>query len=161
MKKQQNNSIHAWALHVALATALLSISAVLLAASFKTTPVTSGMSASIKPIAPGNAGPALAGTLSPADAPFTFSNTGSLTTARFGHTATLLPNGKVLVAGGYNNGVEYFSSAELYDPASGTWTATGSLITGREYHTATLLPNGKVLVAGGLGANTGTELYDP
>src|SRR6476660_5639955 len=169
MKKQQNNSIHAWALHVALATALLSISAVLLAASFKTTPVTSGMSASIKPVSPGNqnlliAGPVSAHNLSPADAPFTFSNTGSLNTARWYHTATLLPNGKVLTTGGFNGGVEYLSSAEVYDPASGTWTETGSLTTGREYHTATLLPNGKVLVAGGLGggvALTSAELYDP
>ena len=63
------------------------------------------------------------------------------------HTATLLPNGKVLVAGGLH-GVR-LASAELYDPASGTWTATGSLATARDDHTATLLPNGKVLVAGG------------
>ena len=73
--------------------------------------------------------------------------TGSLVTARSRHTATLLPNGKVLVAGG-NNG-SALSSAELYDPATGTWTATGSLGTARERPTATLLPNGKVLVAGG------------
>ncbi len=65
------------------------------------------------------------------------------------HTATLLPNGKVLVAGGFNGGFTILTSAELYDPASGSWTATGSLNTARAYHTATLLPNGKVLVAGG------------
>ena len=64
------------------------------------------------------------------------------------HTATLLPNGQVLVAGGHGNG-RLLASAELYDPATGTWTATGSLATARGYHTATLLPNGKVLVAGG------------
>ena len=56
----------------------------------------------------------------------TWTATGSLDTARDGHTATLLPNGKVLVAGGYvTRGA--LASAELYDPASGTWTATGSL----------------------------------
>ncbi len=60
----------------------------------------------------------------------------------------MLPNGKVLVAGGYGNGGA-LTSAELYDPASGSWTATGSLNTARDVHTATLLPNGKVLVAGG------------
>ena len=79
----------------------------------------------------------------------TWSATGSLNTARDYHTATLLPNGKVLVAGGYGSSFN-LASAELYDPASGTWSATGSLSTARFYHTATLLPNGKVLVAGGL-----------
>src|SRR6267378_4015103 len=69
--------------------------------------------------------------------------TGSLVTARSRHTATLLPNGKVLVAAGFNELDGFLSSAELYDPASGTWTATGSLGTARAYHTATLLPNGK------------------
>ena len=68
------------------------------------------------------------------------------------HTATLLPNGKVLVAGGVGINELVLASAELYDPASGTWTATGSLGTAREFHTATLLPNGNVLVAGGDGA---------
>ena len=81
------------------------------------------------------------------------------------HTPTLLPSGKVLVAGGYMSWVwQFLSSAELYDPAVGTWTATGSLGTGRDAHTATLLPYGKVLVAGGSG-NSGilnsAELYDP
>ena len=89
--------------------------------------------------------------------------TGSLFTARSRHTATLLPNGKVLVAGG-NNGPA-LSSAELYDPATGTWTATGSLGTARERPTATLLPNGKVLVAGGASNQSNflnsAELYDP
>ena len=78
----------------------------------------------------------------------TWTATGSLGTARDDHTATLLPSGKVLVAGGHNDG-HSLSSAELYDPATGTWTATGSLGTARAYHTATLLPSGKVLVAGG------------
>lgn len=85
-----------------------------------------------------------------------WSTTGSLATARFFHTATLLPNGKVLVVGGllgiaFSDGI--LASAELYDPAAngggGAWTPTGSLATPRVEHTATLLPNGKVLVAGG------------
>jgi hypothetical protein len=82
--------------------------------------------------------------------------------ARANHTATLLPNGKVLVAGGSHDGNSEFASAELYDPASGTWSATGSLVFARELHTATLLLNGKVLIAAGLG-NSGAlstaELY--
>jgi N-acetylneuraminic acid mutarotase len=89
--------------------------------------------------------------------------TGDLGTARSYHTATLLTNGKVLVAGGADNsGV--LSSAELYDPATGTWTATGSLGTVRDSHTATLLTNGKVLVVGGVnnsGSLSSAELYDP
>src|SRR5260221_14494310 len=67
-----------------------------------------------------------------------FTNTGSLNTARFSHTATLLQNGKVLVAGG-TVGTTAFSSAELYDPATGTWTNTGSMNNARANHTATLL----------------------
>src|SRR5256886_5899689 len=88
----------------------------------------------------------------------TWSNTGSLNIARYLHTATLLPSGKVLVAGGAG------SSAELYDPALGTWSNTGSLNTARSNHTATLLPSGKVLVAGGTKGFvelSNAELYDP
>ncbi len=78
-----------------------------------------------------------------------FVSTGSMTTPRTTHTATLLPGGKVLVAGGGNSAYS-LSSAELYDPATGTWTPTGSMTVARVAHRATLLPNGKVLVAGGL-----------
>src|ERR1700722_4769789 len=92
-----------------------------------------------------------------------WSNTGSMATARGGHTATLLSNGKVLVAGGYNAGT-FIATAELYDPATGIWSATGSMAAARSNHTATLLANGKVLVAGGQTAHAilvGAELYDP
>ena len=89
----------------------------------------------------------------------------SLATGRERHTATLLPGGKVLVAGGYNAlSSGYLASAELYDPATNAWSATGSLATARFRHTATLLPSGKVLVAGGRDAiNTifaSAELFD-
>ena len=89
-----------------------------------------------------------------------WSSAGAMATARYVHTATLLPSGKVLVAGGLNSG--YLTSAELYDPATGTWSSTGAMATARYYHTATLLPNGKVLVAGGYNGSTltGAELYD-
>src|SRR5262249_7840796 len=81
---------------------------------------------------------------------------GSLATGRWAHTATLLPNGKVLVAGGYN-GVG-LASAELYHLASGRWSVTGNLVNPRLQHTAPLLPNGKLLVAGG--SDTSAEFYD-
>ena len=97
-----------------------------------------------------------------AAASFQFDATGSLHTARFLHTATLLSSGQVLVAGGY--GKQALASAELYDPATGTWTTTGSLALPRDAHTETLLPNGRVLVAAGpytrrLVFNT-AELYE-
>ncbi len=86
---------------------------------------------------------------------------------RAAHTATLLPNGKVLVAGGQSmTGTSFvaLSSAELYDPNTGAWSATGSLVTERYNHTATLLPNGKVLIVGGNSTGQAldtAELYDP
>ncbi len=102
-----------------------------------------------------------------------WSATGSLATPRYQHTATLLPTGEVLVAGG-SEALSFspsLASAELYDPASGSWSATGSLTTARLGAAATLLATGKVLVSGGV-ATTGApgtagrcvasgELYDP
>jgi len=97
----------------------------------------------------------------------TFSVTGSLNTARFGHTATVLPTGEVLIAGGINSAGNYLASAELYNPSTGTFTPTGSMKTTRELATATLLGSGQVLVAGGEHSNlvfpyiSEAELYNP
>jgi hypothetical protein len=97
-----------------------------------------------------------------------FVPTGSMTVARTVHTATLLGNGKVLIAGGgCANGI--LATAELYDPATGTFAVTGSMTVPRTNHTATLLPNGQVLIAGGENVTVGApavpfasaELYDP
>src|SRR5207302_8545088 len=88
----------------------------------------------------------------------TWSITGSLNTDRVLFTATLLPNGSVLVAGGESHQCNSFNgcgfsgvtnTTELYSPATGTWSYTGNL-SFRGYHTATLLPNGQVLVVGGV-----------
>jgi N-acetylneuraminic acid mutarotase len=97
--------------------------------------------------------------------------TGGMSTARLSHTATLLPDGQVLVAGGeatVNGAVTVFSSAELYNPATGTWTRTGRMNAPRELHTATLLANGQVLAAGGYNdadrfnhSLASAELYNP
>jgi hypothetical protein len=95
---------------------------------------------------------------------------GSMHQVRSGHTATLLPDGRVLAAGGYDiKGAEAASTeimgrttAELYDPSSGQWTATGSMVNPRAGATATLLPDDFVLVAGGdLDTGRPAELYDP
>jgi N-acetylneuraminic acid mutarotase len=101
-----------------------------------------------------------------AAAPGEWQLTGSLAAEREHHTATLLPSGVVLVAGGFDAfPVFELSSAELYNPATGQWTRTGSLHHARYVHSATLLSNGKVLVAGGIGDGSeylaSAELYDP
>jgi hypothetical protein len=87
-----------------------------------------------------------------------FSPTGSMTGSRWLGTATLLPDGQVLITGG-NPGSGDLASAELFDPATGKFSPTGSMVAGRSAHTATLLPDGRVLIAGG---NTATaELFQP
>ena len=93
----------------------------------------------------------------------TFTPTGSMSTARYGHLAVLLTNGKTLVAGG-NDGTSYTATAELYDPVSGTFSPTGSMTTPRGQFSFALLTDGRVLVVGGVdnaGDIASAEIYDP
>ncbi len=88
----------------------------------------------------------------------------SLTSARYEHTATLLQNGEILIAGGVGNAGEPFVSAELYDPVTGEWTATSPMSQVRSGHSTTLLLDGTVLAAGGSeggGATATAEIFDP
>jgi hypothetical protein len=94
----------------------------------------------------------------------TFATTGSMSAGRNGSTATLLDNGKVLVAGGFTS--TYTSSAELYDPSTGTFSATGDMTSALGATSATLLPDGRVLIVGTTAPNNfsvpaTTQLYDP
>ena len=99
-----------------------------------------------------------------------WSAAGGMLEARWGHTATRLPDGTVLVTGSYVGGGDPLAAAELYDPRSGQWTTTRAMSRGRGGHTATLLSDGRVLVVGG-GAednlaeggprSASAELYDP
>jgi len=76
--------------------------------------------------------------------------TGSLNYERYDHTMSLLPNGKLMVAGGFSQKENVRASAETFDPATGQWTATGSLNYERTYHAMTPLSGGKVLIVGGM-----------
>jgi WD40 repeat protein len=86
---------------------------------------------------------------------------GTMTTPRSGASATVLPNGKVLIAGGQDASGLYVASAELFDPAAGTFSVTGSMVSSRMLSTATPLADGRVLITGGNISASKGELYDP
>jgi hypothetical protein len=99
-----------------------------------------------------------------------FAATGKMITKRMGHTATLLPDGRVLVVGGINMWrprLRWYTctpTAEIYDPATATWSSAGSMSVGRCAHGTVLLPNGRVLITGGNNYRTPyntAEIYDP
>src|SRR5581483_5673055 len=89
-----------------------------------------------------------------------------MATPRSDHTATLLPNAKVWIAGGRDaTGGAALASTELYDPISGSWSAGPRLREARYQHTATALPDGRVLITGGFDGlarvDPAAEIYDP
>src|SRR5262249_9505101 len=88
-----------------------------------------------------------------------FITTGSMTIPRTSHTATLLVDGRVLIAGGTSGSDNLLRSPKLYDPSTGTFTATGDMVAAQRCQGATLLKSGKVLIASGTAA--AAELYDP
>jgi hypothetical protein len=95
----------------------------------------------------------------------TFTSTAAMTANRVFHTATLLGDGRVLVAGGDDRHTNTYDTAEIFDPSTGVFTLTGNMVYARSGHTATLLASGKVLLAGGAGAQAvaplSEELFDP
>ena len=122
-----------------LAVAFLTITFAIAAAAFRTNSVPDSHSGSVTPATP-------------------------MLQPRSGQTATLLPDGKVLIAGGMRQNQDFYKSAELYDPATGKFNLTGEMNVARVGHISVLLRTGKVLVAGGWVGGGGTdsaELYDP
>ncbi len=94
---------------------------------------------------------------------FTLQAFATMNSVRGQHTATVLNDGRILVAGGGTAGI-MFATAEIYDPATSRWTATGSMASARKQHTATLLTDGRVLVTGGLTTGSAlatAEIYNP
>jgi hypothetical protein len=103
-------------------------------------------------------------TIATAQSSGTFNSTGNMTTARSLHSATLLPNGQVLIAGGASTSSGILASAEVYVPDADTFRSVGKMTTARRMHTATLLQDDKVLIVGGYGergALASAELFDP
>jgi hypothetical protein len=99
-----------------------------------------------------------------------FTATGSMMVPRASHTATLLTNGEVLITGGHvgrGAAVQIYATAEIYDPATGSFRPTGAMTHVRHKHSAALLPDGRVLINGGAdarddrGTYRDTEIYDP
>jgi N-acetylneuraminic acid mutarotase len=92
----------------------------------------------------------------------TWSMTGTMANPRYLHTATLLPNGKVLVAGG-GIGAAALTASEVYDPASNTWSSVPSMVRARYSQAAALLQDGRVLISGGYnnGGFPYAEMYSP
>jgi hypothetical protein len=157
MKTKQNSSIRASALQTTFSVTFISFSSALLALAADAVHQSAAGPQRLRQVV-------AAGLRNPVVIDSSWTPTDSMTFERLFHTATLLPNGQVLVAGG-QNGSDASSTAELYDPANGSWSNTGNMRMARLYQTATLLPNGQVLVAGGYNSIARimrhAELYDP
>ena len=110
------------------------------------------------------AGAAFRGTREPSPRAGMVSASAPMLEPRSGHSATLLPDGKVLIAGGMRRNQDFYASAELFDPSTGKFQPTGSMHERRVGQIAVLLHSGKVLIAGGwvgMGGTDSAELYDP
>lgn len=97
--------------------------------------------------------------------PDSWTDAAVMSEARFGHSATRLDDGRVLVAGGRNEAQAALATAEIYDPRRNAWSPAGRLATGRQRHAATRLADGRVLVTGGVDRDgteiASAEIYDP